>query len=136
MVKTAIMIWTATRVTERTWLITGDDLLDLEPMHSDIGPHRRNIFYPCIPTTPIMDTQLDELAIGGVLFQLGKNLLNMVHDLTRKQRKEDWYELFLTTFIIMHNYELVLEDIVDFANRNGKSVSHKLLLPDYVFAFH
>jgi hypothetical protein len=83
-----------------------------------------------------MDTQLDELAIGGVLFQLGKNLLNMVHDLTRKQRKEDWYELFLTTFIIMHNYELVLEDIVDFANRNGKSVSHKLLLPDYVFAFH
>ena len=127
MVETAITIWTATRVTERTWLITGEDLLGLEPMRGDIGPHRRNIFYPCIPTTPIMDTQLDELTIGGVLFQSGKNLLRMVHDLTRAQNKEDWYELFLTTFIIMHNYELVLEDIVDFANRNGRSVSHNMV---------
>jgi hypothetical protein len=118
------MIWTATRVTERTWLICGEDLLDLEPMTDDIGPHRHNKLYPCIPTTPIMDTQLDEVAIGGVLVQLGKEFLNIYDRLTRAMKKEDWYELFLATFIIMHNYELVMEDIVDFADRNGKSVSH------------
>ncbi|KAK3075907.1 hypothetical protein LTR53_000336 [Teratosphaeriaceae sp. CCFEE 6253] len=131
---TALLFWSATRMIERTWLICGDDLLDLDPMKESIGPCKRNPFVAAIPATPRMDTQLDQLAIGGILIPLGRRLLGMLKQKALGKKRADWYEIYLASFIILNNTERVLHDVVDFTqgcgmtsmprSNSGSSLSH------------
>lgn len=88
-----------------------------------MGPCRRNPFMDAIPVTPVMDTQLDELAIRGVLVPLKANLMRLLKEKVLAKKKEYWYEIYLASFIILHNSERVLEHMVDFSRRFGVSVS-------------
>jgi hypothetical protein len=117
------MFWSATRMIERWWLICGTDLLGIRPMEHNMGPCRRNPFMDAIPVTPVMDTQLDELAIRGVLVPLKANLMRLLKEKVLAKKKEYWYEIYLASFIILHNSERVLEHMVDFSRRFGVSVS-------------
>jgi len=121
------MFWSATRMIERWWLICGTDTLGVPPMKHNIGPCRRNPFLDSIPATPIMDTQLDELAIKEVLIPLKNNLLRLLKTKILAKKKEYWYEIYLTSFIILHNSERVLDHVVDFSRRFGVNVS----IPDH-----
>lgn len=117
------MFWSATRMIERFWLICGADLLGTPPMAHDIGPCRRNPHLDAIPVTPMMDTQLDELAIKEVLIPLGAKLLPLLRDRILSKKKENWYEIYLTSFIILHNAERVFGHLEDFGRRYGVTVS-------------
>ncbi|KAK0871223.1 hypothetical protein LTR87_012969 [Friedmanniomyces endolithicus] len=119
LVTTALLFWSATRMIERAWNIVGDDLLGVPAMQSDIGPCRRNPTRDSVPVTPIMDTQLDELAIGGVLIPLGSKLLRLLKARTLLKKAEHWYEIHLTTLIIMNNFEQILVDFMGFTSRHG-----------------
>jgi hypothetical protein len=123
LVKTALLLWSATRMIERTWLICGNDLLGFAPMTGKIGPCRFNQHQPAIPVTPVMDTQLDEIIIGGILLPLKNKLLNLMKERALSKRKEDWYELYLASFLTLHNAELVLDHMADYAKRFGMTVS-------------
>ncbi len=70
-----------------------------------------------------MDTQLDELAIGGVLIPLGSKLLRLLKARTLLKKAEHWYEIHLTTLIIMNNFEQILVDFMGFTSRHGMTVS-------------
>ena len=108
---------------ERFWLICGADMLGMAPMERNIGPCRHNHHIDAIPVTPIMDTQLDEIAIRDVLIPLKTRLLRILKAKVLAKKKEYWYEICLATFIILHNSERVLDHVVDFARRFGVSVS-------------
>src|SRR4051812_2071355 len=100
---------------ERFWLITGDDMLGLPPMTERIGPCRYNPYIKAVPVTPIMDTQLDELAIKHVLIPLKLKLLGLLNEKILEKKRENWYEIFLATIIILHNSEIVLGQVMDFS---------------------
>jgi len=119
LVAAALMFWSATRMIERWWLICGRDTLGLPPMEHNIGPIRRNPFVDAIPATPVMDTQLDELAIRDVLIPLKVNLLRILKAKVLAKKKENWYEIYLASFIMLHNSERVLDHVVDFSRRFG-----------------
>lgn len=109
---------------ERTWLICGADLLGMPPMTHPIGPCNANPFMPAIPATPVMDSQLDELAIGSVLLPLGSDLLRLFKAKVLARKKEDQYEIFLAAFLILSNAERVLHDMVDFTEACGLQVRY------------
>ncbi|KAK3071574.1 hypothetical protein LTR53_008382 [Teratosphaeriaceae sp. CCFEE 6253] len=148
---TALQFWAATRMIERTWLICGDDLLDMDPMKESVGPCKRNPFVTAIPATPRMDTQLDQLAIGGILIPLERRLLGMLKHKALGKKRADWYEIYLASFIILNNTERVLHDVVDFTqgcgltsmprSNSGSSLSHayfhacKTILVYFHFAY-
>lgn len=92
-------------------------------MKENIGPCRRNHFVDSVPVTPVMDTQLDELAITEVLVPLKAKLLRLLKARVLAKKKEHWYEIYLASFIILHNAERVLDHVVDFGRRFGVSVS-------------
>ncbi len=117
------MFWSATRMLERFWLICGTDMLGVPPMEHDIGPCRRNPVIEAIPVTPIMDTQLDELAVTGVLVPLKAKLLRLLKARVLAKEKEYWYEIYLASFVVLHNAERILDHVVDYARRFGISVS-------------
>lgn len=117
------MFWSATRMIERFWFICGTDLLGVSPMEHDIGPCRRHPSVAAITVTPVMDTQLDELAIGGLLVPLAAKLLRQLKERTLAKKKEYWYEIYLATFVVLHNSEQILDHVVDYARRFCISVS-------------
>ncbi|KAF8852530.1 hypothetical protein BDZ45DRAFT_109361 [Acephala macrosclerotiorum] len=119
LVAAALMFWSATRMIERFWLICGDDTLGMSPMEQNLGLCRLSPFYDAIPVTPVMDTQLDELAIKDVLIPLNINLLRLLKAKVLAKKKEHWYEIYLASFIILHNSERVNEHILDFCHRFG-----------------
>lgn len=121
----ALMFWSATRMIERFWLICGPDMLGMVPMKENIGPCRRNQFVDSVPVTPVMDTQLDELAVTDVLIPLKAKLLRLLKLKVLAKKKEHWYEIYLASFIILHNAERVLDHVTDFARRFGVSPEPK-----------
>ncbi|KAK7414948.1 hypothetical protein QQX98_006273 [Neonectria punicea] len=126
LVADALMLWSATRMIERFWLITGDDMLGLPPMKQSIGPCRFNPYIDAaVPVTPIMDTQLDEIAIKDVLVPLKARLLTLLKKKVLEKKKENWYEIFLAIFIILHNSEIVLGQVMDYSRRYGISFASR-----------
>ncbi|KAI0384781.1 hypothetical protein F5Y04DRAFT_221149 [Hypomontagnella monticulosa] len=119
----ALMFWSATRMTERFWLITGSDLLGQPPMKEAIGPCRYNPHIKAVPVTPIMDTQLDEISIKHVLIPLKSKLLHLLKKKVLEKDKQNWYEIFLTSFIFLHSLEVVLGQVMDYSRRYGISFS-------------
>lgn len=118
------MLWSATRMTERYWLITGEDLLGMPKMTENIGPYRFNPYIEAgVPVTPFMDTQLDEIAIKDILLPLKNRLLRRFKKKVLEKKKENWYELFLATFIMLHDLEVVLEEVKVWSDGFGLSVS-------------
>ncbi|KAJ8130638.1 hypothetical protein O1611_g2985 [Lasiodiplodia mahajangana] len=117
----ALMLWSATRMIERFWLVTGNDLLGLPPMKQNIGPCRYNPYVKAVPVTPVMDTQLDEITIRHVLIPLKSKVMCLLKNKMLEKKKKNWYEIFLATFIILHNSEVVLSQVMDYSRRYGIS---------------
>ena len=92
-------------------------------MTENIGPCRRNPHLPAVPVTPIMDTQLDELCIDGILNPLRIKFLRLLKEAVMKRKKENWYEIHLASFLVLHDLEQVLNHAQDFAIRFGITVS-------------
>ncbi|KAI8626340.1 hypothetical protein F5Y19DRAFT_227142 [Xylariaceae sp. FL1651] len=115
----ALSLWAATRLTERTWRVCGPYTLDFNP-----STERDNPWNGIIPVTPIMDTQLDEAAIKGLLIPLKTKVLM---ELDRKMKQPDpktWYEVSLALCIVLNNFEWIFADVVDYTTRHGmKSAS-------------
>lgn len=119
----ALEFWAATRTIERFFYICGDDLLGMDAMCADIGPCRRNPLADSVPVTPIMDTQVDELAINVLLVPLKTRLLQLLKCRILAKKREYWYEIYLASFVVLHNVERVADHIADYARRFGLTVS-------------
>lgn len=70
-----------------------------------------------------MDTQLDDLAIRSLLIPLQKQILIGLKNKVLKKQRVDWYEIYLTVFILMCNFERVFGDVLDYTTRHGIKVS-------------
>ena len=105
-------------MTERTWRICGDNTVGLKPVSESESPWKG-----IIPVTPIMDTQLDELAIRGLLLPLKDRVLTELKDKVLQKQRENWFGIYLTIFIIMCNVEWELSDVIDYTSRHGMKVS-------------
>lgn len=98
----------------------------MPPIEPEITFCRRSPYGPkldAIPVTPVMDTQLDELVITGLLVPLRAKLLHLLKKKILSKKKEYWYEIYLASFIVLHNSEQILHHVVDYAQRFGINVS-------------
>lgn len=77
-----------------------------------------------IPVTPIMDTQLDQIVIRGILLPLSGTLLRQLQNMIENHNwPETWFEIYLTSFILMTTAESVAIHGKTFARRYGLTVS-------------
>lgn len=71
-----------------------------------------------------MDTQIDDLAIRTFLDPLGKRILKELNRKIHEKKRENWFDIYLATFIIMNNFEFVFTDVLDYTSRHGLKASH------------
>lgn len=71
---------------------------------------RNNPWNGIIPVTPIMDQQLDQIIIREILIPWRDSLLReldrKIYD--HKKAKENWFEVYLTIFILLNSTEVQL----------------------------
>jgi hypothetical protein len=72
-----------------------------------------------IPINPIMDTQLDDIIIRDSLIPLRTALLKGLKRRIEEKKREHWFEIYLTIFIIMCNFEWIWTDAMDYTTRYG-----------------
>lgn len=107
----ALDLFAATRIIERDWRICGLETLGIPAIHDPL--HTGS---PKIPVTPVMDGQLDQIVTKAYLLPLGEKLLATLQKTIYAGKKEDWFSVFLATFIYLTHIECLLQH----SRRNAK----------------
>lgn len=114
----ALRLWSFSRIIEQTWHICGSETLGLEKI-----PDPTNRWHGIIPVTPIMDTQLDQIVIQNLLVPLSRSLLHQLEDMVENHNRPDtWFEIYLTSFILMTTTESAAIHSKNFSKRYGLPV--------------
>lgn len=124
LVSNALTFWVATRFIEHPWRVCEGDLAPFEPPYDPECPYSG-----IVPVTPIMDTQIDDIALRVLLIPLGQMILRELDGKIKQRKRENWFEIYLTTFIIMNNFELIFSDVLAYTSRHGLRVRVRSLRP-------
>jgi len=126
-----LRLWTASRVIEDPWEITGSETLGMQRDGDPASP-----YYGKVPVTPVMDSQIDSITIYKILMPLRKQILQELQKKVLENRRKDFLEIFLTMYILLHNIELTIAHDRWFAQRWNCKVGHDSppLPPDWTTA--
>ncbi len=112
-----LTFWVATRFIENIWRISKGRIPGFEP---SIGDHPWKGY---VPVTPVMDTQIDDIALRCLLLPLGEKILKELDQKIMARQKEFWFEIYLTIFIIMNNFERHFSDVIEWTSGRGPKVT-------------
>ena len=102
MLKDALKIWILTRLAyEGYGILEGGDSFGVDVINNPKSP-----YHETIPISPILDHQLDTVGIRYMI-TLKDNVLRALKKKIAKRRQSQWYEVFLTIFVLLHNLEYV-----------------------------
>ena len=76
-----------------------------------------------IPVTPLMDIQIDQVAIHNILKPLRQQVLKQLQEKVSKKSKRDWFEIFASIFILLNNVEIATAHDHEHAEFHGYYVS-------------
>lgn len=89
-----------------------EDMMDSSsPMHGKI------------PITPVMGAQIDVILIQGILMPLRAMILEQLQKVVLAHKPQNWFCIYLCTFILLHNSSLVIKQDVAYAKKHGLEVN-------------
>lgn len=110
LVALTIKFWVAGRLIEDPWSIQGHETLGMK-----VDPCPASPFSHRIPVPPIMDFQIDNIVIYDYLINTLGRIRKAMRDKILPMKKEDWFDIHLATFILLHHVDLTMRHDVDFA---------------------
>jgi len=103
LVEGALHLLAVNRMIEYDWHISGEEQLGINPIYDKDSP-----WHGKVPITPMMDTQLDQIIIQDFLTPLRNKVLEELQS-KFDSIKDNLFEIFLTTFILATNTQLLLQ---------------------------
>ncbi|KAK0627475.1 hypothetical protein B0T14DRAFT_136514 [Immersiella caudata] len=100
LVAMALDLWAISRMIEIEWEMCGPDTLGVSEITDPTDPRRGKI-----PIPPMMDTQLDQIVIKEVLYPLKQKFLDQFEARISPMRTEDWFDIYLTSFVVLDHIE-------------------------------
>ncbi|KAK6346159.1 hypothetical protein TWF730_010491 [Orbilia blumenaviensis] len=112
MVSDALYIWFVSRMTEEDWSIykSDADKFDMSP----IPPWSEKTL-----VTPMMDTQLDQIIVRSFLKPVRSRLLPKLQEKLLAGNPKDWFDIFLTLFVLLTSIEKLGKHADKFRRRYG-----------------
>ncbi|KAK3352541.1 hypothetical protein B0T25DRAFT_456226 [Lasiosphaeria hispida] len=110
LVALALDLWAVSRMIEIQWQMCPGDpstTLGVTQVTDKANPR-----YGMIPIPPMMDTQLDQIIIAHVLNPLKKTLLDNFEEMISPAKPEDWFDIYLTSFILLNHIEKLAQHSV------------------------
>ncbi|KAK4251374.1 hypothetical protein C7999DRAFT_10852, partial [Corynascus novoguineensis] len=130
LVADCLHLWAIARMIEIPWEMCGSDTLGVSPITDPTSPHKGRI-----PIPPIMDTQLDQVVIRSVLVPLREKVIRKFESLITPVKREAWWEVYLSSFIILNHIERLARHSVVHA-RTHTMRSKYSSIPFLEAAFH
>lgn len=118
MLKDALKIWILSRLAAEGFGIVGNETFDIPKVDNKNSP-----YYGTVPIPPILDHQLDTVGIRYML-KLKDNVLKTLKNRMSRRRQTQWYEVFLTIFVLLHNLEYVYRAQYQYMKRHEGTVSY------------
>ncbi|KAE9378490.1 hypothetical protein N431DRAFT_435586 [Stipitochalara longipes BDJ] len=104
LVERALKLWVGCRFIEDPWSIVGTETLS-----QSRDPNPACPYHTKIPVPPIVDLQLDLIVINELLQPELKKILKMLKTLLESSDPwNNWFEIYLAYFILLHNVELTM----------------------------
>ena len=107
MVHGALALCVITRLASKSFNITGDETLGISKVEDPQSP-----YYNRKPIPPFLDAQIDHIWMAKmskvkktVLSELKKRVFA-----TREKKRENWYPIFLTIFVLTWNLEFLFQN--------------------------
>jgi hypothetical protein len=110
-----LRLWVICRFIESGWRVCGNETLNAETL--------KDPFYDWISPPPYIDYQLASIVIHRVLEPLRLETLRALQKLVLANKSSNWYQIFLVSFILLHNYELQVLFQRQFAARRKATAS-------------
>ncbi|KAK2747002.1 hypothetical protein FQN57_002574 [Myotisia sp. PD_48] len=115
LLKDVMHLWVAVRFLEGGWRIIGDELLDLGATGAREIPLRY---------APIIDYQLSAIIVQQILLPLRDKVVDNLQKLMKRHRPQEWIVILLSSFILLHSCELLIEQQRSFARRKEAPVRY------------
>lgn len=120
MIHAALTICVITRLASKSFNICGKERLGIEIVEDPASPYYRRT-----PIPPFLDAQIDQIWME----KMGKSKKEMLSELKKKimgRKEEDWYQIFLTLFLLIANLEFIYKVQNDQLNRYYRNVGQCL----------
>lgn len=100
---------------ERVWTIYGYETLGMQRIEEENHPWKDKV-----PITPTMSIHLDQVVIQTILIPIKTKLLKDLQakiDASCEDRRDNWFDVFLATFLLSNNTERLLSHSRTFARK-------------------
>jgi hypothetical protein len=118
-----LQLWVTIRMTTRSVRITGTETLGMssELMDKSSGMHGK------IPIPPVLGAQMQLILNHKLQAPLRSKILTRLQKLTLEQKPDNWFCIYLCTFILLHNCSLLTIHDIGYARKHGLKVCYKPL---------
>jgi hypothetical protein len=121
LLRDALYLWVAARMSSMTEWLCGDDRLDMIPVTDETSP-----YFNHAPIPPVMSAQFQIIAYSKILRPLKNNLVKQLGKMSSaKNTRRNWFALYLTYFILLHSCTLVTRRNEEYARQINLQASRK-----------
>ncbi|KAM7183652.1 hypothetical protein V8F33_013449 [Rhypophila sp. PSN 637] len=121
MLQKTLRLWVACRFIESKWRCWGDDGWADDSIRAS---NPRDPFYDWDSLPPYLDYQIASIIIHRILTPLRKDVLRDLQSTLNTHSPKDWFVTFLTSFILLQNYEMQMRFQREFAARRKAQVQY------------
>ena len=113
-----LRLWCALRMESRSDRICSKETLGMEPQnYGPKCPNSGNILLP-----PVLNAQMEVIVTVMILLPMKKLVLNGLEKLFRENKRELWFTIYLSMFILLHSCALLTEADNRRARKQGMEV--------------
>lgn len=124
-----IRLWVATRMICRSERIIGSDRLGMGPDLMD----RTSSMPGQTPIPPVMGAQIEVILIQGIMKPLRAMILEHLQKLILAHKPQNWFCIYLCTFMLLHNASLITKQDIAYAKKHGLK---KFAMPEMIAELH
>lgn len=119
LLKKALQLWMAIRLTTKSTVIVGDETLDMpRNIMDETSPLQGQI-----PLPPVMGAQIELILIHQIQTSLRREMLENLQAMTHANKHQTWFTTYLITFILLHNVALLCQHDSSYARKHGFKAS-------------
>lgn len=116
----ALRLWVGCRCTSNPHRVSGSDHLDVGVVTDPASP-----WYAYQPMPPILIAQNEWIIYTKLLRPLSKQVLDQLQTMVIGNKKQHWFTIYLTTFILLHSCSMITRRDAEYARQISLPVSHE-----------
>jgi len=115
LLKAVLRLWGASRMESRSEYVCGEETLGMMPHQCHPNcPNNGKILTP-----PVFSAQMEIIMTARILLPMKKQILRLLRDLIHERKRQSWFTIYLTLFILLHSCAMLTAANIKRAQKQG-----------------